>query len=139
MEGMNLVVLSGRLGADPHCGKTTGGTDYAAVSLATNRSYTDRKTQERKEQTEWHRVTAYGPRAKVIADHLRKGSPAQFLGELRTRKWQDGEGVERWTTEVVASRVVLLPDPNRPPADKAEHGDGGRAPEPPEIDDDIPF
>ena len=139
MEGMNEVWLSGRLGTDPRCGVTKGGADFAVVSLATNRSYVDKKTNERKESTEWHRVEVYGPRAKVVADYLRKGSPAEFRGELRTRKWQDGEGVERWTTSVVASKVVLLPDPNRPAAEKSATGDGAQPPEPPDIDDDIPF
>ena len=142
MEGMNEVWLSGRLGADPRVGKTKGGVDFAVVSLATNRSYRDSTTNERKETTEWHRVEVYGARAKGVADYLRKGSPAEFRGELRTRKWQDREGVDRWTTAVVAGKVVFLPDPNRPPAEKGTSGDGARPPEPPEppdIDDDIPF
>ena len=142
MEGMNEVWLSGRLGADPKCGVTKGGADFAVVSLATNRSYLDRKTDERKETTEWHRVEVYGPRAKVVGDYLRKGSPAEFRGELRTRKWKDDQGVDRWTTAVVAGKVVLLPDPNRPPAEKGQTGGGAQPPEPPEppdIDDDIPF
>ena len=139
MEGMNEVWLSGRLGADPRVGQTKGGADFAVVSLATNRSYVDRKTEERKETTEWHRVEVYGPRAKVVADYLRKGAPAEFRGELRTRKWLDKDEVERWTTSVVASKVVLLPDPNRSPAEKGSSSDGGRPPEPPDIDDDIPF
>ena len=141
MEGVNLVVLTGRLGADPRVGKTKGGSDFAVMSLATNHSYTDRKTQERKERTEWHRVVGYGPRAKLIADYLRKGSPVQIVGELRTRHWRDEElDVERWTTEVVVSRVVFLPDPNRPAPEKDTSGRAARPPEPPETeDDDVPF
>ena len=137
MEGLNQVTLLGRLGADPVSGETGGGTQYARVRLATNSSFTDRETGKKTEYTEWHRVVVFGGLAKVVGDHLRKGSPAAVVGSLRTRKWCGRDGVDRWTTEVMASNVQLLPDARRGGSDEAGGTDG--APEPPEIDDDIPF
>lgn len=107
MGSVNRVMLVGRLGADPELKTTTSGKQVANFNLATDESYTD-TTGERQERTEWHRVVAWQRTAEVVHQYLAKGRQVVIEGRLQTRKWQDQDGRDRYTTEVVASRVVFL-------------------------------
>lgn len=105
---VNKVILVGNLGADPEVRYAPDGTCIANVSVATSESWKDKATGERKEATEWHRVSFFGKLAEVVAQYLKKGSQVFIEGRLRTRKWQDQEGKDRYTTEVRADEMKML-------------------------------
>lgn len=108
MASVNKVILLGNLGADPDVRYTPdGGTAICTLSLATSRRYKNRDGQF-VEETEWHRVVLFGRTAEVARDYLRKGRPVYIEGRLRTRKWTDQNGNDRWTTEVVCDHMQLL-------------------------------
>ena len=152
---VNKVILIGNLGRDPEVRQTQDGKPVVNFTLATNESWKDRQTGERRERTEWHRVVIFGEGLADIAQrYLHKGSKVYLEGELRTRKWTDQSGQERYTTEVVLSgfRAALTMLDSR--ADGGGGGGGGRdygggepAGAPPaaadsaasDLDDDIPF
>ena len=100
-NGINKVILIGNLGADPEARSLPSGDMVANLSLATSESWSDRNTGEVKERTEWHRVAFFGKVAEIVEKYLRKGSRVYVEGKLRTRKWQDSNGLDRYTTEVV--------------------------------------
>jgi single-strand DNA-binding protein len=102
-RGINKVILVGYLGQDPEIRYTPNGNAVANLSLATSESWRDKQSGEQKETTEWHRVVIFGKLAEVADEYLRKGSQAYFEGQLRTRKWQDQHGQDRYSTEVVVS------------------------------------
>ena len=102
-RGVNKVILVGNLGQDPEVRYTPSGTAVANITLATSESWRDKQTGENKELTEWHRVVLFGKLAEVAGEYLRKGSQVYIEGQLRTRKWQDQGGQERYTTEVVVN------------------------------------
>lgn len=102
---INKVILIGNLGADPEIRHTKDGRPIATLSIATNETWKDKNTGERQERTEWHRVVIFSEGlANVVERYLRKGSKVYLEGQLQTRKWQDQEGKDRYTTEVVLSR-----------------------------------
>lgn len=153
-RGLNKVMLIGNLGADPEVRYTAGGSAVANVRLATAESWRDKETGDQQERTEWHRVVFFGRTAEVVAEYLKKGSQIYVEGRLQTRKWQDKEGTERSTTEIVANEMQMLG--GRGGSGSASGGSGGgkssdeergrSAPsrgdsEPPmgDFDDDIPF
>lgn len=103
MSGINKVILVGNLGQDPEIRYIPSGTAVCTLSLATSETWRDKQTGENKELTEWHRVVLWGKVAEVAAEYLRKGSKVYIEGALRTQKWQDNAGNDRWTTEVVVS------------------------------------
>jgi single-strand DNA-binding protein len=107
-RGVNKVILIGNLGADPEVRYMPTGGAVANITIATSESWTDKNTNERKEHTEWHRVVIYNRLAEVAGEYLRKGSKVYIEGKLRTRKWQDQQGVERYTTEVIAEELQML-------------------------------
>ncbi|MFC7050678.1 single-stranded DNA-binding protein [Emcibacter nanhaiensis] len=132
---MNIVHLIGNLGADPEIRHTQDGHRIASLSLATNKSWKDKLTGERKEHTEWHRVTIVSDAlAGVAQNYCKKGGKIAITGELRTRKWTDNNDIERYSTEIIVGqfggRLELL--------DKRE---GGGTPPPAggDMDDEIPF
>ena len=99
---VNKVILVGNLGADPEIRRTQDGRPIANLSIATSESWRDRNTGERREKTEWHRVVVFNEGlCKVIEQYVKKGSKVYLEGQLQTRKWQDNEGKDRWSTEVV--------------------------------------
>ena len=100
-NGINKVILVGRLGQDPEVRYMPNGGAVANITLATSESWRDKSTGEQKEKTDWHRVTLYGKLAEVAGEYLRKGSQVYVEGQLQTRKWQDQQGQDRYTTEVV--------------------------------------
>lgn len=107
-RGINKVILIGNLGQDPEVRYMPQGGAVANLTVATSESWNDKATNERKEQTEWHRVVIYNRLAEIAGEYLRKGSKIYVEGKLKTRKWQDKEGVERYTTEVVANELQML-------------------------------
>ncbi|WP_370555207.1 single-stranded DNA-binding protein [Edwardsiella tarda] len=100
-RGVNKVILIGNLGQDPEVRYMPNGGAVANLTLATSESWRDKQTGEQKERTEWHRVALYGKLAEIAGEYLRKGSQVYVEGQLRTRKWQDQSGQDRYTTEVV--------------------------------------
>lgn len=139
-NGVNKVILVGHLCADVDVRYIPSGQAVVNVRLATNESWKDRETGEREERAEFHNVVMFGRLAEIAAEYLRKGSQVYIEGKLRTRKWQDKDGKDRYTTEIVAQRMQMLggrPQSERSPRQGREperHGsDVG------EFDDDIPF
>ena len=108
MSGVNKVILIGRLGNDPECRNTTNGGMVANISLATSEKWLDKKTNQQKEKTEWHRVVIFGKLAEVASNYLHKGSNIYIEGKLQTRKWQDQGGQDKYTTEIVANSMQML-------------------------------
>ena len=107
MRGVNKVILIGNLGRDPEIRYTTGGQAVANFTIATSDSYTN-KEGEKQENTEWHRIVAWGRLAEICGEYLTKGRMVYIEGSLRTRSWEDKEGNTRWTTEVVARSMEML-------------------------------
>ena len=107
MASVNKVILVGNLGKDPEVRLTPGGDSIANITLATTESWKD-KSGVKQEKTEWHRVSFFGRQAEVVGEYLRKGSQIYVEGRIQTRKWQDKEGQDRYTTEIVADRMQML-------------------------------
>jgi single-strand DNA-binding protein len=108
MAGINKVILIGNLGRDPELRYTQGGTAVATLNLATTRSYTKQGSNERVEETEWHRVVVWGKTAEFCNQYLTKGRQVYVEGRLQTRNYEDKEGIKRYSTEVVAETVQFL-------------------------------
>ncbi len=107
-RGINKVILVGNLGQDPETKAMPSGMTVCNLRLATSESWKDKQTGEMKEQTEWHSVAMFGRLAEIAGEYLRKGSQVYIEGRLRTRKWQDKEGRDRYTTEIVANEMQML-------------------------------
>jgi single-strand DNA-binding protein len=107
-RGINKVILIGNLGADPETRAMPSGTTVANLRVATSESWRDKQTGEQQERTEWHRVAFFGRLAEVAGEYLRKGSQVYIEGSLRTRKWQDKQGNERYSTEIVGNDLQML-------------------------------
>ena len=108
MAGVNLVIILGNLGNDPEMRYMPNGDLVANLSIATSETWNDKNTGEKREKTEWHRVVAYRKTAEIIGQYTRKGSKLYVEGKLQTRKWTDNNGVDRYTTEIIADSVQLL-------------------------------
>jgi len=145
-RGINKVILVGNLGQDPDTRYMPSGSAVTNLRIATSEQWKDKQTGEQKERTEWHNVAMFGRLAEIAAEYLRKGSQVYIEGKLRTRKWQDKQGNDRWTTEVIADEMQMLggrgggggPAPmssqdSGPPGGNYPDSGGG------EFDDDIPF
>ncbi|MHC1478944.1 single-stranded DNA-binding protein [Frateuria aurantia] len=107
-RGINKVILVGNLGADPELRYTGGGTAVAQLRIATAENWTDKQSGERQERTEWHRVTLFGKLGEIANEYLKKGRQVYIEGSLRTTKYTDKEGVERYTTDIIASDMQML-------------------------------
>jgi single-strand DNA-binding protein len=107
-RGINKVILVGNLGQDPETRYLPSGKAVTNLRIATSDSWKDKQTGEQKEQTEWHTVVMFERLAEIAAEYLRKGSQVYVEGRLRTRKWQDKEGRDRYTTEIVANEMQML-------------------------------
>jgi single-strand DNA-binding protein len=139
-RGVNKAILIGNLGGDPELRSTPSGTPVATFTLATNESWTDRDGQ-RQERTEWHRIVAWGKLAEICGQYLRKGRQVYIEGRLTTRSWEDRQGNQRKTTEIVAQQMLML---GGRAAGQGDEDAGGEAPEfaaeTVKIeDDDLPF
>ncbi len=157
-RGINKVILVGNLGKDPETRYMPNGKAVTNFSIATSESWKDKQTGEQREQTEWHNIVMYDRLAEIAAEYLKKGSQVYVEGKLRTRKWQDKEGRDRYTTEINANEMQMLGGrgggggggsgtESRSEPRMAPSGGGGgergaaapRGPEPDNFDDDIPF
>lgn len=110
MASVNRVTLIGNLGRDPEVRYTPNGAAVANVSIATTRNWKDKNSGDRVEETEWHRVVFYDRLAEIAGEYLKKGRPVYIEGRLKTRKWQDKDGRDNYTTEIVAESLQLLGD-----------------------------
>jgi single-strand DNA-binding protein len=158
MASVNKVIIVGNLGRDPEVRYSPDGGAICNVSVATTSSWKDKATGERREETEWHRVVFYNRLAEVVGEYMKKGRPMYIEGRLKTRKWQNKEGVDQYTTEVIADQMQMLG--GRDGADGGSMGGGAEgAPRPAarapqaqrpaapaagganlaDMDDDIPF
>jgi single-strand DNA-binding protein len=108
MASVNKVIIIGNLGRDPETRYMPNGEAVTNIAVATTESWKDKTTGEKKELTEWHRVTFYRKLAEVVGQYLKKGSPIYIEGKLQTRKWTDKENVERYTTEIIADTMQML-------------------------------
>ncbi|MFP3873740.1 MAG: single-stranded DNA-binding protein [Thiohalophilus sp.] len=148
-RGINKVILVGNLGRDPEVRYSANGAAIANVSIATSESWKDKNTGEQVEKTEWHRVVMFRRLAEIAGEYLKKGSKVYIEGKLQTRKWQDKEGQDRYTTEIVANEMQMLDSRGGGTANFDNNYDsgqnssgGGGQPEPVpmgDFDDDIPF
>lgn len=133
-RGVNKVILVGNIGKDPET-RHINDAKITTVSVATSEAWTDKATGQKQERTEWHRVVFFNRLAEIAGEYLRKGSKVYIDGQLRTRKWQDKDGSERYTTEIVAREMQMLSGiPGNAPSTKPS--------EPPPVEDfedDIPF
>lgn len=122
-RGVNKVTLMGNLGADPDMRYMPDDTAVVNFSLATSEVWKDKDTQEQREKTEWHRCVAFGKQAEVIAKHFRKGSKIYVEGRLQTRKWDDQNGIDRYTTEIIVKEFQFVTS-----SSSADGGSGNRPP-----------
>lgn len=107
-RGVNKVILVGNLGQDPEVRYTANGAAVANITVATSEQWTDRQSGQKQEKTEWHRVVLFGRLGEIAGEYLRKGSQVYLEGKLQTRKWQDQNGQDRYTTEIVANEMQML-------------------------------
>ena len=107
-RGINKAVIVGKLGKDPEIRYATNGNAVTSLSVATNETWKNRETGEAEQRTEWHRIVVFGRLAEIASQYLRKGSQAYFEGRIKTSKWQDKNGADRYTTEIVANEMQML-------------------------------
>jgi single-strand DNA-binding protein len=108
MASVNKVILIGNLGRDPEVRYAPSGSAIANITLATTRSWKDKNSGEKVDETEWHRVVFYDRLAEIAGEYLKKGKQVYIEGRLKTRKWTDKDGVEKYTTEVIANEMTML-------------------------------
>lgn len=150
-RGVNKVILVGNLGKDPEVRYSANGQAVANVTIATSELWKDKNTGDKQERTEWHRIVFFGRLAEIAGEYLKKGSQIYVEGRLQTRKWQDKEGKDRYTTEIVAAEMQMLGSrggagmPSEPahettgaPEPAVARSGGGKAGGA-DFDDDIPF
>lgn len=131
-KGINKVILVGNCGQDPETLCSASGSVITNITVATSETWKDKNSGEQKERTEWHRVVFFNRLAEIAGEYLKKGSKVYVEGQLRTRKWQDNNGQDRYLTEVVAKELQML---------DSKQGGQGKAQEPAgeDFDDDVPF
>jgi single-strand DNA-binding protein len=163
MASVNKVILIGNLGRDPEVRYAPSGSAICNVTIATSRQWKNKDSGERQEETEWHRVVFYDRLAEIAGEYLKKGKSVYVEGRLKTRKWTDKDGVEKYTTEVIAQEMTMLGgrEGGGPGGDSSGDEGGGYSPRPPrsapaprppaskpaaksstgfdDMDDDIPF
>lgn len=156
-RGVNKCIILGNLGNDPEVKYTASGSAIANLTVATSESWNDKATGEKRESVEWHRVVLFGKLAEVAGEYLRKGSQVYIEGQLRTRKWTDNAGVEKYTTEIVVGMNGVMQmiggkqeskpqqqsgwgQPQQPrPQQHSNPAASGQSAPPTNFDDDIPF
>jgi len=107
-KGINKVIIVGNLGADPETRYTSNGTAITSLRLATSEAWTDKQSGEKQERTEWHRVKLFGKLAEIAGEYLKKGRQVYIEGSLRTDKYTDKDGIERYSTDIIASEMQML-------------------------------
>jgi single-strand DNA-binding protein len=120
-RGVNKVILVGTLGADPETRYTANGNAICSIRIATNESWTDKATGQKQERTEWHRIKFFGRLAEIAGEYLKKGRQVYVEGSLRTDKYTDKDGIERYSTDVIANEMQMLGGPG----DRGGGGAGG--------------
>ena len=152
-RGINKVILVGNLGQDPEVRYMPNGGAVCNITLATSESWKDKNTGEQHEKTEWHRVVAFRRLAEIMGEYLKKGSKVYIEGKLQTRKWQDQQGQDRYTTEIIADEMQMLDSrggsaefgssqgaPSRgAPQQQRSQPAAAAPPSDPGFEDDIPF
>lgn len=108
MSSVNKVIIVGNLGKDPEIRYTSAGKPIANLTVATSENWKDKNTGEKQEKTEWHKVTFFDKLAEIVGQYLKKGSKIYLEGKLQTRKWQDKDGQDRYTTEIVGSEMKMM-------------------------------
>ena len=142
-RGVNKVIIIGNLGQDPEVKYMPNGTAVANITVATSESWKDKNTGEQVEKTEWHRVVFFKRLAEVVGEYLHKGSKIYIEGKLKTRKWQDKNGADHWTTEIIASEMQMLDSRGEGQHSSASQqpsaSQSAPAPANNDFDDEIPF
>lgn len=156
-RGINKVILIGNVGVDPDVRYMPNGNAVTTLSVATSETWKDKQTGDKQERTEWHRVVCFNRLGEIAGEYIRKGSKLYVEGSLRTRKWQDQQGQDRYTTEIVATDIQMLDgktgtsnydEMSAPPAQQQNARSNSAKPQPAqtaaqdafdELDDDIPF
>lgn len=143
-RGINKAIIVGNLGNDPEVKYTQGGSTITTISVATSESWKDKTSGEQKERTEWHRVKAFGRLAEIMGEYLKKGQQVYIEGSIRTEKYTDKAGVERYATDIVANEMQMLGgrgDGSRDGGQRSERPQRQAQPEPAGdfSDDSIPF
>ncbi len=139
-RGINKVILVGNLGQDPEVRYSANGQAVATISLATSESWKDKNTGEKQERTEWHRVVFFKRLAEVVGEYLRKGAQIYVEGRLQTRKWQDKDGNDRYTTQVIGDVMQMLGSRSgSAPAQTSAPAQGAASGPVDDLEDDIPF
>lgn len=147
MAGVNKVIIIGHLGNDPEMRTMPNGDAVANISVATSESWTDKNTGERREITEWHRIVFYRRQAEIVGQYLSKGSKIYIEGKLKTRKWQDQSGQDRYLTEIIGDCLQMLDNKSNEQQTQRNSGQNyAKAKGKPQpsaqqdnFDDDIPF
>ncbi|MCL2076546.1 MAG: single-stranded DNA-binding protein [Betaproteobacteria bacterium] len=151
MGSVNKVIIVGNLGADPETRYTASGDAICNIRVATSESWKDKNTGEKQERTEWHRIVFYRKLAEIAGQYLKKGSQVYVEGKLKTRKWQDKDGQDRYSTDIEATEMTMLGKREgsgfdggggqsaRSPSSPAPEGGGGKPAFSDFGDDDIPF
>ena len=150
-KGVNKVILVGNLGKDPETKFMPSGGAVTNITIATSEAWKDKTTGQPQERTEWHRIAFFNRLAEIAGEYLKKGSKVYIEGALRTRKWQDQSGADRYTTEIIASELQMLdsrggtdqaPQPSQsqePQVTQVENQDSSTLTPEQSFDDDIPF
>ena len=139
-KGVNKVIVVGNMGKDPEIRNTSTGGTVTSISVATSESWKDKNTGEKQERTEWHNITFFGKLAEIAGQYLKKGSKVYVEGSLRTEKWTDSNGVDRYTTKIISNEMQMLDskggnsdNQGNVPANNANTKAAD------DLDDDIPF
>lgn len=144
MSSINKSIIIGNAGKDPEIRYLSDGSAVVNITVATSEKWKDKATGEQKEATEWHRIVLYGKVAEIAGEYIKKGSSAYYEGKLKTRKWTDQSGIERYTTEIVCDKLQLLGGKPQAESQPEKRPAPSRKPSTPpqsiaDLDDDIPF
>jgi single-strand DNA-binding protein len=141
-RGINKAIIVGNLGGDPEVRTTGNGTSIATFTVATSESWTDKQSGEKQERTEWHRIKAFGRLAEICGEYLKKGRQVYIEGQIRTDKYTDKQGVEKYSTDIIANEMQMLggnEGGSRPSQDRSAQRQESSAPAGGFEDDDLPF
>ena len=137
-KGVNKAIILGHLGADPETRYTPNGVAVTNIRIATSEQWKDKQSGEQQERTEWHRVVAFNRLAEIMGEYLSKGSQVYVEGKIQTKKWQDQEGNDRYSTEIVANDMQMIGGRSGG-GGQSQGGQQGSEPPADDFDDDIPF
>lgn len=139
MKGINKVIIVGTLGTDPEARQMPNGDAVTNISVATSESWVDKNSGNKQERTEWHKIVFFKKLAEIAAQYLKKGSQVYIEGQLRTRKWQDKDGQDRYTTEIIGDQMQMLGGKSEGQEKPQPANAQGSQKYPDPFDDDPPF